>query len=201
MISDLYLIATGGEPVGEPINLTETKEWLRVRTTADDPLITALISSAILFGEKFTNRVFIERTLEGFFSGIETSNCETTPFVTVRRAPLLAVTSVEVLSGGSYTAFTDYKVKDTGGFARILFENGIYDASPDSDEPYPLKITFTAGYGAKYDVPADIKTALLAHVAFLYENRGDVVSVGGVSMPLETQSIYSGKYQILNTFG
>ena len=87
------------------------------------------------------------------------------------------------------------------GFSRVLFENGIFDASPDLNVPYPLKITFTAGYGAAADVPSDIKTALKAHIAFMYENRGDAIAEGDLSMPLETKAIYKGKYQIINTFG
>lgn len=201
MITDFYQIASSGEPATDPVTLDEAKAWLRIRTTADDSLLTALITSVTLFGEKFTNRVFVKRTIEGFFSGLSASKFETAPFIQLRRAPLISVDAVEVLVDGSYTAFTDFEVKNTNGFPRVLFANGIFDANPDTDTPYPLKITFQAGYGVTADVPNDIKTALKAHIAFLYENRGDVLAEGSLSMPLETKSIYSGKYQIINTFG
>ena len=199
MITDYYEVTV--DPINDPISLSEAKDWLRVRSTADDALISALITTATIAGEKFTNRLFLSRTIAGYFSGLEASQFESVPFVTLRRAPLGAVSSVEIYSGGAYVAFTDYSVKNTQTFPRILFNNGIYDAAPDSDATYPLRITFTAGYGTSADVPEPIKTALKAHLAFLYENRGDVVADGALGMPLETKAIYQGKYRILNTFG
>ena len=199
MITDHYNVTV--DPSDDPITTSEAKAWARIRTAADDVLVASLISSVTLFGEKFTNRVFITRTIEGFFSGLEASKFETVPFVTIRRSPLVAISAVEVFSGGSFVAFTDYQLKEMHGFSRVLFENGIFDASPDLNVPYPLKITFTAGYGAAADVPSDIKTALKAHIAFMYENRGDAIAEGDLSMPLETKAIYKGKYQIINTFG
>lgn len=199
MITDFYNISV--DPTGDPITTAEAKAWARIRTSDDDSIVDALISSVTLFGEKFTNRVFITRTIEGFFSGLEVTRFETVPFLRIRRAPLIAISSVEVFSGGAYGAFTDFQLKQTQGFSLLLFENGIFDADPDVDIPYPIKVTFTAGYGAAADIPSDIKTALKAHLAFLYENRGDVVAEGKLSMPLETKSIYSGKYRIMNTFG
>lgn len=198
MITDYYNVTT--DPSETPISEDEAKAWARVRTAADDPLISALINSVTLFGEKFTNRVFVTRTIEGFFSGLGSSRFETVWFIAIRRAPLIAVSSVEVYSDGAYVAFTDYELKQTNGFSRLLFKNGIFDADPDYDAVYPIKVTFTAGYGLAKDVPDDIKTALKAHLAFLYENRGDVIAEDGLSMPLETKSIYTGKYQIVNTF-
>lgn len=199
MITDYYNVTT--DPTEDPITVDEAKAWARIRTAADDDLVSTLISSVTLFGEKFTNRVFITRTIEGFFSGIEVTRFETVPFIRVRRAPLLVVSKVEVFSGGAYVAFTDYKEKQTHGFSLILFESGIFDSNPDLNAVYPLKVTFTAGYGAAAEIPKDIKTALKAHFAFLYENRGDVAAADKLSMPLETKSIYTGKYQIVNTFG
>lgn len=199
MITDRYDITT--PPASDPISVSEAKDWARIRVAADDTLVASLITSVTLFGEKFTNRVFITRTIEGFFSGLEVSKFETVPFVTIRRSPLIAISVVEVFSGGSYVTFTDYQLKEMYGFSRILFENGIFDASPDLNVPYPLKITFTAGYGVAASVPEDIKTALKAHLAFMYENRGDAIAEGKLSMPLETKAIYKGKYQIINTFG
>lgn len=199
MITDFYNVTTPAAE--EPLSLATAKEWLRIRTSADDALITALIPAAVKAGEDFTNRVFVARTIEGYFSGLEVSQFENYPFVTLRRAPLSSIISVEVSVDGSFTAFTDYVLKETNGFSRVLFENGIFDASPDTDVPYPLKITFVSGYGEASDVPAGIITALEAHIAFLYENRGDVIADGKIGMPLETKAIYTGKFQIMNTFG
>lgn len=183
---------------GDPVSLAEAKAWCRVRHTADDTLITTLINSVTLFGEKYCNRVFIERTYEGYFDALCSSKLELYPFITVRRAPLQSIDAVEIFTDGAYAAFTDYKLKETNGYPRLIFENGI---TADTNAVYPVKVDFKAGYVNAAAVPEDIKTAIKAHVAFLYENRGDVVAEDKLSMPLETKSIYSGKYRILNTWG
>lgn len=197
MIDDFYSVTT--EPAEEPITLAETKEWLRVRTSDDDTLITSLITAARKFGEKYCNRIFVDTEFDGYFSRLDSSNCEPYYFLQVRRAPLGTISSLEVYSDGSYSAFSDYEAKGVNGFSRLIFPNGIENA--DYTVAYPIKISFTAGYGAASDVPEDIKTALKAHIAFMYENRGDVVAEGKVHVPYETTAIYSGKYRILNTFG
>lgn len=197
MIDDNYIVTV--DPAEEPVTLVETKNWLRVTTSADDTLITSLIVSARRFGEKFCNRIFVNTTFECYFSGLDSSNCEPLPFIQIRRAPLSSITSLETYDGGSYGATTDYLVKDVNGFSRLIFENGA--TFDDSGIVYPLKLTAVFGYGAAADVPDDIKTAIFSHVAFWYENRGDAVATGNLSMPLETKSIYTGKYRILNTYG
>lgn len=195
MIDDLYTVSTPAAE--EPITLAETKEWLRVSTTDDDALITALITAVRQLGEKYCNRIFVTTAIEAYFSDLNYSNQEAYGFVQVRRSPLISITTVSVYSSGSYTATTDYQLKNSSGFPRLIFENGI---NPDLDQIFPLKVEASFGYGAASVVPEEIKTALKMHVAFLYENRGDVVAQGNLHMPLETKGIYSRHYRILNTF-
>lgn len=198
MIVDYYNVTTA--PTTAPITLAEAKAFCRVDVSTDDTLITALIDAVVEIGEKFTNRCFVTRTIEGFYSGLDSSRLETTYFLNVRRAPLITISDLEYYSDAAYTSFTDYTLRQSNGFSRILFTNGASDAVIDTDAIYPWKLTFTAGYGAASDVPQAIKQALLAHVNFLYENRGDVVADGKIGMPLETKAIYSGKYRIIDTF-
>lgn len=198
MINDRYVQIS--EPVENPVSLSEVKSWLRVRVDNDDTLIESLINTAVLFGEKYTGRLFANRVVQGYFGGLDASNMENTYFIQVRRSPLSALSAVEVYSDGSYQAFTDYKLRIMSSYSRILFPNGISDANPDTDEVFPIRVVFDAGYGTQEDVPADIKTALKAHISFMYENRGDVIAEGRLSMPLETRAIYDGKYVILDTF-
>jgi uncharacterized phiE125 gp8 family phage protein len=197
MIDDYYNITTPASEV--PVTLAEAKAWAKIRVSADDTLITAMLPGIVDAGERYTNRVFVERTFEGFFSGLDASNRETYYFLQLRRAPLVSITSVEVYSDGAYSAFTDYKLKQNNGYSRLLFPNGIADADPNTDYPYPVKVTFVAGYGAAADVPETLKHGIMAHIAFLYENRGDVIAEGGLRMPLEAKMLYH-KYKIINTF-
>jgi len=195
MIDDYYTVTS--DPIEEPITLSEAKAWLRVTTTADDNLITDLIVAARQFGEKFCNRIFINTSIDCFFSALDSTNCELYPFVQVRRAPLISITDLSIYSGGSYAAFTDYTVKNSNGFSRLIFKNGI---SSDLDIDFPIRLQATFGYGDRSNLPDEIKTAVKAHVAFLYENRGDVAAGSNLSMPLETKLIYSRHYRILNNY-
>lgn len=195
---DRYVVVE--EAASAPVTLAEAKAFCRIEVSDDDTIIDALISAATEQGELFTNRVFVERTIEGFFSGVCSSHAEPYYFIEIRRSPLITLSALEVYSGGAYAAFTDYVLRNDDRFSRVLFPNGLADANLDSDAVYPFKITFTCGYGAAADVPDDIKQAVLAHINFLYENRGDVIADGKISMPLEAKAIYSGKYRIMNTF-
>ena len=191
MINDYYNTIT--PPATYPVTLAEAKEWIRVNGTIEDVLITALISAATTIGEAHTNRQFVTRTMEGFFAGADASRFELHPFVQIRRAPASNVT-VDMLINGEFTAVTDYAIWRAGGFDRIIFNDGV--PSHDMGQ-YPIKVTFDAGYDI---VPDGIRTAIKQHILFMYENRGDVVPDGVVSMPIESKFLYSS-YRIQNTFG
>lgn len=186
----------------EPVTLAEAKEWVRLDTdiTADDTLLTVLIASCTATLEKSYNTLFVERTLQGLYQGICANKFNPYPFLRVERFPVLAVSVVEVFSGGSFASvMSDTElVPNSGGFPQVNF----YDTStvPDTDTALPYRITFTAGYGTASAVPEDIKTAIKAYVAFLYENRADTEAVGRLGFPLETKAIMNGKYRIINTF-
>jgi uncharacterized phiE125 gp8 family phage protein len=194
-MSDFYELTTSA--VETPVTLAETKDFMRVETTADDVLITALIGAAVNSGEAYTNRDFVEKTYTGFFSQLCITNQELKPFIQLRRAPFSSVTSVELSINDVFTTVSsdDYALKNTATYARILFD----ELSNGDDVPYPLKVVFVSGYGAAVDVPEDIKTALKQHVLFLYENRGDVMPDGMMPIPIEVQMLYNQR-KIINTF-
>lgn len=197
MADDFYSVTTPA--VADPLSLDEVKNFLRVDNTADDSIIKALIKAVTMEGEKFTNRFFIQRTITGLFQQLDTSQFEEYPYVQVRRAPLVSVTSVKSMVSSVWTDIdaADWQLKDTNTFPRILFLDNI-----DCDDvPYPLQVIFVAGYGAATAIPDLIKTALKMHISFLYENRGDTDTEGKLKMPRATESIYQSGYRILNTFG
>ena len=191
---DNYTVKTPASQ--DPVSLVDAKNFLRVDTTADDTLITSLISAATSQGEKFTGRVFEQVTFTGFFSGLSFSQFEAGPYLQIRRGPLDSVISFKSVENGSLVAVesTDYEVRETSGLSRIVF----IETPPSADRViYPFQVEFVAGYSV---VPDDIKTAIKSHVLFMYENRGDVTPDGKVGLPFEVKAIYS-RYRIVNTFG
>lgn len=198
-MSDYYTQAT---EVSALFSTVEAQEYLRVDSETDRDLITALVLAATIQGEKHTNRAFTKRVFTGFFSEFKTTQNERFAYIDLRRAPLKALNSVKVVLNDVLTDVDagDYQLKETSTFARLLFLSSI----TADDVPYPIQVNFDAGYKdlsiGDSKAPNDIETAIKQHLAFFYENRGDVMPEGKVGMPVEVQAIYS-KYRILNTYG
>lgn len=196
MITDYYELST---PPTEPlITLAEAKQWLRVDTdiTLDDDIITALVDAATDMSEKYTNRCFVTRSIYGYFADFSTTDLGI-PFIQVRRSPMISIASIWKFYDGSYVEVdaATYQRQQRSTFDRVFFEK-----IPSVDDvPYPIRVDFTAGYGAAADISEAIKTAVRQIVLFLYVNRGEVVPDGEIGLPLESRAIFS-KYRILNTF-
>jgi uncharacterized phiE125 gp8 family phage protein len=204
MINDYYTITSAAAE--DPVTLAEAKAWCKKTTDEEDDIFTALISAATAKAELITNRVFVERTYTGYFSGIECycrsvgSYTISTYYIALRRGPVIDtanVTSVTVtVDDSDETVSTDdYNVQLDDGFSRIVFEE--INESPDSI-PYPYQVAFTAGYGAASAVPEPIKTAIKEIVHYWYQNRGDC------DESKEVPNIAKGilkEYRILNTYG
>lgn len=193
-MTDFYEIKTA--PIGFPVTFAEASEWCRDIDVADTVLVDALISAANEQAEKETNRVFVERTFTGKFTGTCISNQESKEFIELRRAPLISVTSVKV-NDVELTVDVDYIIKKNLSFSRILF---ISTVDPDSDVAYPVEVEFVAGYGDKDNQPDWISTVIQQIVLFWYENRGDVSPDAKQKLPFVSKVILK-QHKILNTYG
>jgi uncharacterized phiE125 gp8 family phage protein len=193
-MSDFYEIKTAATE--EPVTKAEAKTWCKVTNTTEDDLFTELIVSATAKAELITNRVFITRTFTGYFSGFECS-CYSWRFLTLRRAPLLAVTNIKVMVDESLETIStdDYEVKEESSFSRVIFSE--INETPDLI-PYPYQVEFTAGYGAAAAVPGPIKTAIKEIVCYWHQNRGDCGEGG--ELPKLASEILK-EYRIVHTFG
>ena len=127
--------------------------------------------------------------------GVTEFNC-----IQIRKAPIQGTPSVKYLKDGS---LVDWPPSE---FEFLLETQSTYGAIvaksewPVTDQhPRPVNITFEAGFGDTFiDVPIPIRTGLLQHVAFMYENRGDcgcAQSAGAgftmKSLPATSRLIYS----------
>jgi len=200
------------EPTSEPITLAEAKSYLRVDSSGDDALITALIVSARKLCESHTQRAFISQT---FKLSLDTLNAieqplwegiETGPYLEDYRnyidLPMPIVTTVNHIktfdSANVATTFaaSKYYVDDAREPARIVLKNG---------ENFPtslrvangIEVTYVSGYANAAAVPEPIKIGIYQVLTYLYEHRGDMYE-GKTSFPstaskvLAPYVVYSG---------
>lgn len=153
-----------------PVSLSDAKAFLRVDTTADDALITYLIEASVEWGEGYCNRDFRVKDWIGYYSTLCLTNSEPYPFVELSKSPINSVDAVDISVNGLYTATTQFIRKRQNSYDRILFTG-----TPllDDSVGYTFKVTFSSGYSS---LPNGLKTAILEHVSFLYENRADAPS-------------------------
>ena len=196
-MNDFYEIKTASAT--EPITLPEAKAFGRDIDSTDDDIVTGLIEAARFQLESMTNRVFVTRTFTGKFTGFCESAFEDLLYVELRRSPLISVVSVKI-NGDLQTVTTDYLVKEKSGFSRVLFQTPATSITLDVDDPYPIEIEFTAGYGAAADVPENILTSVKQLVLFWYENRGDVSTDKKQLIPFVVRQIMK-QYRIVNSYG
>jgi uncharacterized phiE125 gp8 family phage protein len=163
-------------PAVEPVDLAEAKLHLRVDTTADNTLITSLITAAREWIEENCARALVNQTwdlyLDEFPAGEE---------IVLPRPPLSSVTAVYYTPDGSTQqtfAASNYTVDTVSEPGRIVLDS---DAAWPGDTLIPVngvQVRFVAGYGATgASVPRPIRQALLMLVGHYYENR-EAISVG-----------------------
>jgi hypothetical protein len=138
------LIAGPGE---EPVSLADAKAWCRIDASDEDALVAALIAAARLHVESVTGRALV------------TQSWRLTIGCPVGRALVLPVVPVSAVTAATADDAAIEVVLE--GDCVLLPGSGYQDVSID----------YTAGYGGAGDVPADLKQAVLALVAYWFENR------------------------------
>lgn len=157
------------EPSVDPLTLTEAKTYLRVSGTVDDALITMLIKAATAYAERHMKRDLITRTYKTLRDSF--SDC-----LTLRRSPAQSIVSIKHTVGGVQETVSSsvYFLTIDNAFPSVELQDGQAFPTTTDNVPQSVEIIFKAGFGdAETDVPDDIRTALLQHVAALYSNRGD----------------------------
>lgn len=159
-------------PAAEPVSLSEAKLHLKVDTSADDTLISALITAARQHLERHCNSAFVTQTITEVWDSFYKRNHFSV-------APVQSLTSYQYKPEGETTTYstTDASLYGLDTFAKPGY---IYKL-PDTvypiteDVPDAVRAVYVAGYGSAADVPAPIKAAILLVVGDLYEKRQDGV--------------------------
>ncbi len=182
-MTDRYEVSA---PTGLAVSLDTVKLFLKIDVgdiSRDDEL-TLLIADATDMVERYTNRLLSPRTVLGKFDSFTPGDCAMPyDYLWLRRAPIYdtAVTLVQLIgtSGTETITATDYRLKPFDEQGRLYLIRGI--GSPDPFEPYPMRVTFTAGYPDEASIPPALLQGLLELIAFFDANRGDCGGCGEAS--------------------
>lgn len=161
-------------PASEPVSVSEAKLYLRVDSTAEDTLIGDLITAARMVAEGWLKQSLIAQTWKlAFDDGVKNS-------VFLPMGPVTSIASVVAFAqdGGSQA------VSANGYWLNAAMNALVMDAPLLS---FRVEITYNTGYGAAADVPKPIKQGMLAHIADLYENRGEA---GNAVLPAQAAALY-----------
>lgn len=184
-MTDRYEVSA---PAGLPISLDTVKLFLKIDTsdTSRDDELTLLVADAADMIERYTNRLLSPRTVLGKFDSYDAGDCAMPyDYLLLRRAPIFddAVTSLQFIGSSGTVAIlpADYRLKPFDEQGRLYLIRGVSNLTPDQFEPYPLRVTFTAGYPNEGAIPPALKQGLLELIAFFDANRGDCGGCGEAS--------------------
>lgn len=179
-----------------PVTSAEMKAWMKVTTASEDVLITALISAATEWGEKYTGREFranqwkllldsfsdFGNTSERFIhehlgtnAGFKrVSSTFVSDRIELKRDPVNFSVPVVITHLVDATPVVvpaaDYYLKKYAQSSEILlFDDKDWPTNTDNREQ-AIEITFTT---KAYRCIEEIKCAIMLHVTNLYTNRGD----------------------------
>lgn len=147
-----------------PVSVDEAKAHCRIDNPHEDGLIAHYIDAAVDYAEEFTRRSIVRKKLL-LVMPFEPSLC-------LPRPPMLDVMDV-TLNGAPIAYQLDFDI------GRLQF------CRPATGE---LKIIFEAGY--TNNIPSSIKQGILAHVAQMYEYRGDDAAVPASELGKLTRVYY-----------
>ena len=176
------------EPTQEPLSLQEVKDYLRVEDSTDERTIRPLIETARRFCEEHTGRVLVQTTFkqfldsisdhlplqEGISTGADLNYYRN--YITLAKSPVISITHVKTFNDSDTAttfASSKYYVDNAREPGRIVLRNG---------ESFPLslrvanaiEVEFVAGYTTISQIPEPLKVGMLQHIAFMYEQRGDM---------------------------
>ena len=178
-------------PAAEPVSLSEAKGYLSVTDTADDSLISSMITAARQQCENFTDRALVTQTwtlwLDGFpkrkRSGAADDGVYELPvdhfdgllrFINLPRPPLLSVSFLKTYdSADNPAAFpaASYFVDVSAAPGRLALNQAASWPSVGLRPVNGIEIEFDAGYGGASAVPAALKQGMLLWIKLLYSDK------------------------------
>lgn len=169
--------------VTEPVTLAQAKLHLRVDSSSDDDLITALISAAREMAEHHADRAFAAATLEAAFDGFP----EDDRFLVLPLGPVASVTSLKYddAAGSEQTLSTsDYSLSSYGPANTV---NLTADAEWPSTEEAAESVRVR--YVTPATCPKAAYAAMLLIIGHLYEHREAVAAGTVTEVPMGAKAL------------
>lgn len=176
-------------PTGETLTEAEIRNYLRVDDVNELSTLQLLRVAARRFFESYTGRSVLTQTLTLFIDSINEVNeplydgFYSKPdidfyknYLVLPSPPVQSVTHVKTYDdsdNATTLAASKYYLDKVREPARIVLRTG---------ETWPsalrvansIEVQYVAGYGAAAAVPQDIKVGMLMHMAYMYDQRGDM---------------------------
>lgn len=178
-----------------------------------------LVKQVTKYAEAHTKRDFITKTYKALFENFYYCDYYSYPNaytsyppsyytynyqIEIRKSQLQSVASFEYYDEDDVLqtfSSSNYYVSNDNDFSYLtLKKNKSWPTDINQFRPQPVEITFTAGYGDyPSDIPADLRGAILQHVARVFTNRGDCLAgnqsacscSSAMNLPPETMMIYN----------
>ena len=165
-----------------PVSLDYAKEYLHIDAgdSSHNDTVTRMIKAARDFFEGATNNSLTETTWKTYRDNFQ-------PCYRIRKKPLAldSIGSIKYYDEDGVlqpVSSADYFIQSFIGYDLVRFKEAFAAPTASIDFGWPIEITFDAGYTDKEDeIPEDITDALLAHVAKMFENRGDAFEFTAVA--------------------
>lgn len=166
-------------PASEPVSLSEAKLHCRVDVSADDALITALITAAREEIERASRHALITQTWDYYLDEWPDGDELELPV-----APLQSVTSVQYTDDAAVTATLSsgaYVVDTASRPGRLKLKSGQSWPTVTLAALNGVVVRFVAGFGSSgSNVDQSLRQAMLLLIGHWYENREAIVSSGAV---------------------
>ena len=200
-------LTVSAQPTTEPLSEGEIRAYCRVQDDTDLDILLMMGKAARQFCEEFTNRAMLLQTMHLFLDANEDmetplwEGMRTGPFlnyyknyVTLARGPVHSVVSVQTFNDSDVAttmAASKYFVDNAREPARITLRTG---------ETFPtalrvansIKIIYKVGYSSVSLVPEPLKLGMLMHIAYMYDQRGDMKDYQQtLAMPPMIQKLYA----------
>lgn len=164
-----YKVVTAA--TGNILTSSEVKTHLKVDTTADDTLISALIVACTNSAQEYTNRFFLETTLDMFAD-------EWKEISTLLKSPVTSVDSIKYYDqdDNQQTLDTSVYAFDMVSMPARIFLKPNQSFPELSERKNAIEVRYKVGVSSASDVDQAIKQAVLLTIGNYYENRQAVVT-------------------------